>query len=123
MPVLGVESDLLDLVRAQRPGIVLFAAGCSASAEEFRRVAWELEGLDVGVIVVPRGREISGDRIRMRPGAGLPLVHADHGEACRIKREKHGNRTCGSVLIAPAKTLGRGEPPCGPARRRATLTP
>ena len=94
MPVLGVESDLLDLVRAQRPGIVLFAAGCSASAEEFRRVAWELEGLDVGVIVVPRGREISGDRIRMRPGAGLPLVHADHREAWRKKVGK----TCKSDM-------------------------
>lgn len=75
---------------------------------------------------------------RTHPGPGAPalpgdgggldraragLVHADHREACRIKREKHGNRTCGSVLIAPARTLGRSEPPCGPARRHATLTP
>lgn len=77
VPVLGDESATLDLVREHRPDIVLFTAGSSSSAEEFRRVAWELEGLDVGVIVVPAVSEISGDRIRMRPVAGLPLVHMD----------------------------------------------
>ncbi|WP_245822422.1 sugar transferase [Brachybacterium avium] len=77
VPILGDESQLLDLVRAESPDIVLFTAGSSASAEEFRRVAWELEGLEVGVIVVPAVSEISGDRIRMRPVAGLPLVHMD----------------------------------------------
>lgn len=77
VPILGDESQLLDLVRAQAPDIVLFTAGSSASAEEFRRVAWDLEGLEVGVIVVPAVSEISGDRIRMRPVAGLPLVHMD----------------------------------------------
>ncbi|WP_262425304.1 sugar transferase [Brachybacterium sp. Z12] len=86
VPILGDESELLDLVRAQQPDIVLFTAGSSASAEEFRRVAWELEGLDVGVIVVPGVSEISGDRIRMRPVAGLPLVHMDLPRARKALR-------------------------------------
>ncbi|MGP9538150.1 sugar transferase [Brachybacterium sp. AOP43-C2-M15] len=77
VPILGDESQMLDLVREVRPDVVLFTAGSSASAEEFRRVAWELEELEVGVIVVPGVSEISGDRIRMRPVAGLPLVHMD----------------------------------------------
>ena len=77
VPVLGDESRLLPVVRDRRPDVVLFTAGSSASAEEFRRVAWELEGQDVDVIVVPGISEISGDRIRMRPVAGLPLVHMD----------------------------------------------
>ena len=86
VPILGDESELLDLVRDQSPDIVLFTAGSSASAEEFRRVAWELEGLDVGVIVVPAVSEISGDRIRMRPVAGLPLVHMDLPRARKALR-------------------------------------
>ena len=86
VPILGDESQLLDLVRVQQPDIVLFTAGSSASAEEFRRVAWELEGLDVGVIVVPGVSEISGDRIRMRPVAGLPLVHMDLPRARKALR-------------------------------------
>lgn len=77
VPVLGVESHLLALVREQKPDVVLFTAGSSASAEEFRRMAWELEGRDVHVIVVPGISEISGDRVTMRPVAGLPLVHMD----------------------------------------------
>lgn len=77
VPVLGDESRLLSVVRDRHPDVVLFTAGSSASAEEFRRVAWELEGQDIDVIVVPGISEISGDRIRMRPVAGLPLVHMD----------------------------------------------
>src|SRR5699024_687472 len=77
VPILGDEPQLLDLVREVQPDVVLFTAGSSASAEEFRRVAWELEELEVGVIVVPGVSEISGDRIRMRPVAGPPLVHMD----------------------------------------------
>ncbi|MDN5821927.1 MAG: sugar transferase [Brachybacterium sp.] len=86
VPILGDESQLLDLVRDEQPDIVLFTAGSSASAEEFRRVAWELEGLEVGVIVVPGISEISGDRIRMRPVAGLPLVHMDLPRARKALR-------------------------------------
>ncbi|MGO1259110.1 MAG: sugar transferase [Brachybacterium sp.] len=77
VPVLGDESRLLPLVRSEEPDVVLFTAGSSASAEEFRRIAWELEDQDVAVIVVPGVSEISGDRITMRPVAGLPLVHMD----------------------------------------------
>ena len=42
VPILGDESRLLDLVREVQPDVVLFTAGSSASAEEFRRVAWEI---------------------------------------------------------------------------------
>ena len=86
VPVLGDESHLLSLVRDQEPDVVLFTAGSSASAEEFRRIAWDLEELDVDVIVVPGVSEISGDRIRMRPVAGLPLVHMDLPRARKALR-------------------------------------
>lgn len=87
VPILGDESQLLELVRAQQPDIVLFTAGSSASADEFRRMAWELEDLEVDVIVVPAVSEISGDRIRMRPVAGLPLVHMDLPRARKAVRQ------------------------------------
>lgn len=75
--VLGREDSLRSVVRRMRPDIVLFTAGSTATAEEFRRTAWDLEDLDVDVIVVPGLSEIAGDRVRMRPVAGLPLVHMD----------------------------------------------
>ncbi|AXK46872.1 sugar transferase [Brachybacterium saurashtrense] len=77
IPVLGGEDDLLRITQEVRPGILLFTAGATATAEEFRRTAWKLEHEDVRVIVVPRLTEISADRLRMRPVAGLPLVHMD----------------------------------------------
>lgn len=98
VPVLGDESSLLDLVREHRPDIVLFTAGSSASAEAFRRVAWQLEAFEVGVIVMPGVSEISGDRIRMRPVAGLPLVHMDLPRSRRAL--KKGKRAFDIVVSA-----------------------
>ncbi len=77
IPVVGRQAELLDVVRAQQPAVIVFAAGSNASAEEFRRTAWQLEELDLDVIVVPALTEISSDRMSMRPVAGLPLVHLD----------------------------------------------
>src|SRR5690606_16404329 len=77
IPVLGSEADLLTITRSHRPAVLLFTAGATNSAEEFRRTAWKLEREDIRVIVVPRISEISADRLRMRPVAGLPLVHVD----------------------------------------------
>ena len=77
VPVVGAEKDLLRVVQERRPGVILFASGSTANAEDFRRTAWTLEDLDVQVIVVPALAEISADRVRMRPVAGLPLVYMD----------------------------------------------
>lgn len=77
IPVLGDESQLLWIAETLRPGVLLFTAGASSTAEEFRRTAWKLEHEDVSVIVAPALTEISADRVRMRPVAGLPLVHMD----------------------------------------------
>lgn len=77
IPVLGAEKDLLEIAEAAAPDMLLFTAGSTASAEEFRRTAWKLEHEKVGVIVVPALTEISADRVTMRPVAGLPLVHMD----------------------------------------------
>lgn len=77
IPVIGTESELLRLAEEVDPDILLFTAGASASAEEFRRTAWALEDRDTQVIVVPALTEISAERVRMRPVAGLPLVHMD----------------------------------------------
>ena len=86
VPVLGDESGLLTVVSDRQPDVVLFTAGSSASTEEFRRIAWDLEGQDVDVIVVPGVSEISSDRVRMRPVAGLPLVHMDLPRARKALR-------------------------------------
>lgn len=86
IPVLGGEDDLLHVAERERPGILLFTSGATSSSEEFRRIAWKLEDIDVRVIVAPALSEISSSRVRMRPVAGLPLVHMD------LPRSRHALR-------------------------------
>lgn len=100
IPVLGNEANLLELVRDVRPSVVLFTAGSAASAEEFRRVAWELEDHQVRVIVVPALTEISSDRVSMRPVAGLPLVHMD------LPRSREALRWTKRLFDIAASSLG-----------------
>jgi exopolysaccharide biosynthesis polyprenyl glycosylphosphotransferase len=77
VPVLGALEDIMDVVHEHQPAVLLFTSSTGASARDFRRLGWELENLDVQVIVVPALSEIAADRVRMRPVAGLPLVHMD----------------------------------------------
>ena len=76
IPVLGVTDDLRDHVDAHAIGIVLFTAGAVGSSTELRRLAWDLEdSSQVEIIVAPNVTDVSSERVRIRPVAGLPLMH------------------------------------------------
>lgn len=102
IPVLGTEDDLLALVRRERPAVLLFVGG-SSTAEDFRRTAWMLEDADVDLIVVPSLSEISRDRVRMRPVAGLPLVHLDRPRSRQaVRRSKRVFDVAASAVLLVA---------------------
>jgi exopolysaccharide biosynthesis polyprenyl glycosylphosphotransferase len=48
-----------------------------------REIAWELEGKDVELILVPNLAEVSAPRLRMRPLVGLPFLHVEEPRAIR----------------------------------------
>lgn len=75
--VLGRSDNLLSVVHEVKPSVLLFTDGTASSTQEFRRIAWQLEDEAVDLIVVPSMSEVARDRLRMRPVAGLPLVHVD----------------------------------------------
>lgn len=77
LSVLGEEPNLNQIVLTRRPDAILFAAGSTIGGDSMRRLAWELEDMDVDMIVVPAISEIASNRVTMRPVAGLPLVHMD----------------------------------------------
>ncbi|PMC74795.1 sugar transferase [Brachybacterium sp. UMB0905] len=109
IPVLGAREDLLEVVRRERPGVLLFAAGAGTGPEEFRRTAWQLEREDVRVIVVPALSEIAADRVQMRPVAGLPLVHMDlprAREALRWTKRAFDIIAAGAGLLLLAPLMG-----------------
>ena len=51
------------------------------SSRELRRIAWQLEGSGIDLVVVPALTDIAGPRIDIRPVAGLPLLHVEQPQA------------------------------------------
>jgi exopolysaccharide biosynthesis polyprenyl glycosylphosphotransferase len=77
VPVLGDTRNILRVCREQGADTVLVSRGGYASSHELRRIAWQLEGSDIDLVVVPSLTDVAGPRIHMRPVAGLPLLHVE----------------------------------------------
>ena len=108
IPVLGDESELIAVMKRLRPAVILFTAGAAGAAESFRRIAWTLEDHDVDIIVVPALSEISGDRVSMRPVAGLPLVHLEKPrsrDALRASKRTFDVITTAVILVLISPVL------------------
>ena len=76
IPVLGVIDDVRAVVDEHAPDVVFFTAGAVHSSTQLRRLAWDLEDhAHVRIIVAPNVTDVSSERVRIRPVAGLPLMH------------------------------------------------
>ncbi|MFC7361119.1 sugar transferase [Nocardioides astragali] len=76
IPVLGFIDEVRAVVDEHRPDVVFFTAGAVSSSTQLRRLAWELEDYaNVQIIVAPNVTDVSSERVRIRPVAGLPLMH------------------------------------------------
>src|SRR4051794_12093335 len=81
VPVLGAVAETRRLCDEVGADTVLVARGGYATSRELRRIAWDLEGSDIELIVVPSLTDVAGPRIHMRPVAGLPLLHVEQPQA------------------------------------------
>jgi exopolysaccharide biosynthesis polyprenyl glycosylphosphotransferase len=81
VPILGSVADTRRVCDAVGADTVLVARGGYASAQELRRIAWDLEGSSIDLVVVPSVTDVAGPRIHMRPVAGLPLLHVEQPQA------------------------------------------
>ncbi|WP_127479653.1 sugar transferase [Nocardioides pantholopis] len=77
VPVLGNTDDAATMAVTSGVDVVFFAGGSTSSANQMRRAIWELERHDVQILVAPSVTDISGDRVRIRPVGGLPLIHVE----------------------------------------------
>ncbi len=76
IPVLGLTDSVREAVDTFDADIVFFAGGAVSSSTELRRLAWELEDHSrVQIVVAPNVTDVSSERVRIRPVAGLPLMH------------------------------------------------
>ena len=81
VPVLGQPGALRRICAEAGADTVLVARGGYSTSQELRRIAWDLEGSDIELVVVPSLTDIAGPRIHMRPVAGLPLLHVEQPQA------------------------------------------
>jgi exopolysaccharide biosynthesis polyprenyl glycosylphosphotransferase len=80
VPVVGEVGDPYGTIVAAGVDAVVIADSHTIGGEELRRLAWQLEGSGVQLIVAPALTQIAGPRIVIRPIAGLPLLHVDEPE-------------------------------------------
>jgi exopolysaccharide biosynthesis polyprenyl glycosylphosphotransferase len=77
VPVFDGELNLAGAVTATSADAVAVAATESLSGRGLRDLSWELEKLEVDLLVSAGVVDIAGPRLHMRPVAGLPLIQVD----------------------------------------------
>jgi len=77
VPVLGSVAKTRTVCDEMDVDTVLVTAGGYASSADLRRIGWDLEESEIELVVVPSLADVAGPRIRMRPVAGLPLLHVE----------------------------------------------
>jgi exopolysaccharide biosynthesis polyprenyl glycosylphosphotransferase len=83
VPVLGDIDDVRRLAIELGVDGVIVAGGSYSSAADLRRLGWELQGLELDMLVVPSLTDIAGPRVHMRHVAGLPFVQVEEPQSDR----------------------------------------
>lgn len=79
-PVVGSIDQLTRTATNLGADSIMVTAGADLS---LREIAWELEGTEIDLVVVPRVADVAAARLRLRPLAGLPLLHVGQPQAAR----------------------------------------
>jgi exopolysaccharide biosynthesis polyprenyl glycosylphosphotransferase len=106
VPVLGTVDDAARLIRSHDAEIVFVVGGAFSDPSAMRNLVWDLESDDVQVIMAPGVTDVSSERIRVRPVAGMPLLHLDrprHQDALRWAKRTFDlvGSTLALVLLSP----------------------
>jgi exopolysaccharide biosynthesis polyprenyl glycosylphosphotransferase len=69
--------DLVPLVQMLRADTIAVCGPASLESYELRKLAWQLEGTGLDLVVVPQVTDVTGPRIHVRPIEGLPLLNVE----------------------------------------------
>jgi len=69
--------EVMGLVRELGADTIAVCGSASAEPGELRRLAWQLEGTGIDLLVAPQLTDIAGPRVHIRPVEGLPLLHVE----------------------------------------------
>jgi exopolysaccharide biosynthesis polyprenyl glycosylphosphotransferase len=82
----GDESNVVGAVTATKSHAVAVTATERLDGRGIRDLSWELEKLNIDLLVAPGVIDIAGPRLQMRPVAGLPLIHVEKPQYQGTKR-------------------------------------
>jgi exopolysaccharide biosynthesis polyprenyl glycosylphosphotransferase len=107
IPVLGTVEEAAALIRASEAQVVFVAGGAFTHPSQMRDLVWDLESDNVQVIMAPGVTDVSSERVRVRPVAGLPLLHLDRPRSQDALRwaKRIFDVVAASVLLALASPL------------------
>jgi exopolysaccharide biosynthesis polyprenyl glycosylphosphotransferase len=108
VPILGTVDDAGRVARAASVDTVAVTSCPEMSGARLRRLAWDLEGTSIELVVAPGLTEVAGPRLHIRPVSGLPLVHVEEPEFSGARRVIKGavdRTTAGALLLLLAPVL------------------
>ncbi len=73
----GRDRNPVQLVRDLGADTIAVCGSAGSNATDLRRLAWQLEGTGVDLVVAPQLTDIAGPRVHIRPVEGLPLLHVE----------------------------------------------
>src|SRR3954454_1523306 len=77
LPVLGSLEDVVEVVRRYEVDTVAVLPSPELDGAVLRRLGWDLEQTEAELLLAPAVTEVAGPRVRIRPVAGLPLMHME----------------------------------------------
>lgn len=108
IPTFGDETNVVGAVTATNSHAVAITATERLDGRGIRNLSWELEKLNIDLLVSPGVVDVAGPRLQMRPVAGLPLIHVEkpqyHG-AKRFQKRLFDTLFCGLVLLCGLPVL------------------
>jgi exopolysaccharide biosynthesis polyprenyl glycosylphosphotransferase len=86
VPVVGTLTTAVADARRLGADTIAVTASAGITPAALRRLAWELEGSGIGMVVAPALTDVAGPRIHITPVAGLPLLHVEEPEFTGVRR-------------------------------------
>ncbi len=106
IPVHNGKIDIIERVHEIGADTIAVCGSRGVESESLRRLAWQLEGTGIDLVVAPSLTDIAGPRVHIRPVEGLPLLHVEEPTVSGIGWLLKGvaDRTCallGLILLSP----------------------
>jgi exopolysaccharide biosynthesis polyprenyl glycosylphosphotransferase len=77
IPVLGNDRNLFDSLNIAEADTVIVSDTEHLGHRALRDLTWQLEGLEIDLMVSPNVMDFAGSRIHVRAVAGMPLMHLE----------------------------------------------